>query len=287
MQTLVDTYPGIRLTEIADAHPTLSLDVVWALLATRRLFTDLTATSLMDHGQVRLYRHEAEANHAARPPVIISQPQSPSPPLIWDGRLFLVESVGDVITLRPEIGEMLTLPSERFQRLMQTGAMRTMTAADPSPTTPEIREAFLRASPRAQKTANGRLEQILIYAQGGKLTTPERTVQRWMGAYTAVEERYGCGYIGLLDHVADRGNRTPRISDASMQMLEQYLKEHYTTPQAKRAAAVYRLYCEECARKSLPPVSQRTFYRVRARFTTPDVTVARLGRRAASLQWHF
>lgn len=291
VQALVDTYPGIRLIEIEDAHPTLSLDVVWALLATRRLFTDLTATSLMHHDQVKLYRHEAEARLMYAPPVIISPPQSPSPPLIWDGRLFLAESAGDVITLRPEVGEVLTLSSAHFQHLMQVGSMRIMTAADPSPTTPEIRQAFLRASQETQKVANQRLEQILIYAQGGKITTPERTVQRWMGAYTTAEEQYGCGYIGLLDHVADRGNRTQRISDASMQMLEQYLKEHYVTPQAKRAAAVYRLYREECVRKSLPPVSQRTFYRVRARFTTSEVTAARLGRRAAyPLQpffWHL
>jgi len=107
VQTLVDTYPGIRLTEILDAHPTLSLDVVWALLATRRLFTDLNATSLMHHDQVALYRYEAEA--AIAPPVVVSRPQSPSPPLIWDGRLWLVESVGDLVTLRPEVGETLTL----------------------------------------------------------------------------------------------------------------------------------------------------------------------------------
>ena len=288
---LVDTYPGIRLKEILDAYSSLSLDVVWALLATRRLFTDFTTTSLMFHEQVTLYHQETEAKHASAPPVIVSQYQSPSPPLIWDGRMWLVESVGDVITLRPEVGERLSLPSARFQYLMQTGVIRIMTESTPSPTTPEIRQAFLRASPKAQKVANQRLEQILLYVQGGKITTPERTVQRWVGAYTAAEEHYGCGYIGLLDHVADRGNRTRRISDASMQMLETYLKNHYAVPQAKRAAAVFRLYREECARKLIPPVSQRTFYRVRARFITPEVTAARLGRRAAYAEqpfiWHL
>jgi putative transposase len=289
VQTLVDTYPGICLTEILDAHPTLSLDVVWALLATRRLFTDLNATSLMHHDQVALYRHEAEA--ALAPPVVVSRPQSPSPPLIWDGRLWLVESVGDLVTLRPEVGETLTLPSTQLQRLMQEGAIRIMTAADFSPTTPEIREALLHASPKAQKVANQRMEQILTYVQGGEITTPERTVQRWLAAYQKAEEQYGCGYIGLLDHVADRGNRTRRISDTSMQMLETYLKTHYAVPQAKRAAAVYRLYHEECLRQQIPPVSQRTFYRVRARFTTPEVTATRLGRRAAYAKqpffWHL
>ena len=278
---LVDTYPGIRLTEILDAYSTLSLDVVWALLATRRLFTDFTATSLMFHDQVTLYRQETAASHASAPPMIVSQPQSPSPPLIWDGRMWLVESVGDVITLRPEVGERLSLPSARFQHLMQAGAIQIMTEATPSPTTPEIREAFLRASPKAQKVANQRLEQILLYSQGEKITTPERTVQRWMGAYQASEAQSGCGYIGLLAHVADRGNRLQRIPDASLHPLETALKNHYAAPQAKRAAAVYRLYREQCVREQIPPVSERTFYRVLARFSTPEVTSARRGRRAA------
>ncbi|GCF10831.1 YbdD/YjiX family protein [Dictyobacter arantiisoli] len=66
-----------------------------------------------------------------------------------------------------------------------------------------------------------------------------------------------------------------------MQLLYTFLKEHYATPQAKRAAALYQLYVSACERTHLPPVSERTFYRERARFATPEVTAARLGRRAA------
>ena len=281
VQTLVAASPGLSVADVLEAHPTLSLDVIWALLGTRRLFTDLAATSLMHHDRVALYCTDAEATQVFAPPAVVSHHDSSFPALVWDGRVWFVESMGEPVTLRPEIGEMLTLPSTHFHSLMQEGIIRMVTATDPSPTTPEIRQALLRASPKTQKVANQRLEHILIYVQGGELTTSERTVQRWLTAYRTAEEQYGCGYIGLLDHVADRGNRTPRISDASLQVLETTLKEHYATPQAKRAAAVYLLYRDECAKQRIPPVSQRTFYRVRARFTTPDVTTARLGRRAA------
>lgn len=66
-----------------------------------------------------------------------------------------------------------------------------------------------------------------------------------------------------------------------MQLLEAYLQTHYAAPQAKSAAAVYRLYREKCEQQGIPPVSERTFYRVRARFTTTEVVAARRGRRAA------
>jgi len=72
-----------------------------------------------------------------------------------------------------------------------------------------------------------------------------------------------------------------------MQLLEAHLQTHYAAPQAKSAAAVYRLYRRACEQQSLPPVSERTFYRVRARFSTPDVIAARRGRRAAYAEEPF
>ncbi len=183
---LVETHPGVCLTEVLDACPSLSLDVVWAMLATRRLFTDLTAAFLMHHEQVKLYCHAAQADQGTIPPVVSS------PPLVWDGRMFLVEAIGDLVTLRPEVGEPFTLPSAQLQHLMQEGAIRIVTAADPSPTTPEIRAAFLGASPKAQKAANWRLEQILAYVQGEEIASPRRSVQRWLRSFQAAEEQYGC-----------------------------------------------------------------------------------------------
>jgi putative transposase len=52
-------------------------------------------------------------------------------------------------------------------------------------------------------------------------------------------------------------------------------------PQAKRRSAVYALYLDECAKEHVSPISRATFYRECAFFTTPEVTAARHGRRAA------
>jgi putative transposase len=77
-----------------------------------------------------------------------------------------VESVGETITLRPKVGEPLLLPAAHFQGLLQAGAMRRVTAADPSPVTPELCQALLRASPHARQEANQRLRHLLAYARG-------------------------------------------------------------------------------------------------------------------------
>ena len=286
----VAAHPGVRLTGLLAAYPALAVDVVWALLATRQVFADLTRAPLMHHDQVVLYRDEAAARQTLAPAELAPRPPQAAP-CAWDGRLWLVEPVGETVTLQPDVGQTLTLPAGQVQRLLEGGAMQMIAAATPSPTTLAIRQALEQASPKAQHAANRRLGVLLAVAQGEAPTAAARSIQRWRAAYEAAEAQYGCGYLGLLDRVAARGNRTSRASEASVQLLDTYLKDHYATPQAKRAAAVYRLYREACTRQGLAPVSERTFYRARARLMTPEVTARRLGRRAAyAVQpffWHL
>ncbi len=277
----IQAHPGIPLAELLDAYPDLPVDVVWLLLSTRRVLTDLSATLLMRHDRVALY---AEESQVEAPRSISSLGRSaplPATPLAWDGRLWMIEALGEVVQLRPEIGEPLSLPLAEFEHLQQDGSLWVVGEASPSPITPEVRQILEHASPRTQQEANRRLPQMLAYARGEPIAVPRRSVQRWWRAYRSAEAEYGCGYLGLLDRVAARGNRTPRIPDASLQLLEAHLQAHYAAPQAKSAAAVYRLYRKDCGQQGLPPVSERTFYRVRARFTTTEVIAARRGRRAA------
>src|SRR5439155_26649224 len=138
-----------------------------------------------------------------------------------------------------------------------------------------------RAGPPALAAANQRLSTILAYMSGEPVTVTKRSVQNWLRSYREAERAYGCGYLGLLDKSARRGNRAPRVDTASKQLLETFLRTHYAAPQAKRRSAVYALYRDECAKEHLSPVSRATFYRECALFATPEVTAARHGKRAA------
>jgi hypothetical protein len=91
---------------------------------------------------------------------------------------FPVETMTDLVRLRLEVGEPLLLPLAEFQRLRADGLMWEVSQASPSPTTPEIREALLHASPKAQQEANRRLREILAYARGEPVTTSLRSVRR-------------------------------------------------------------------------------------------------------------
>ncbi len=279
-QAHISAHPGITVHELLATYPDLPVDILWVLLSTRRAFTDLSITLLMNHDQVTLYAEETLAPPLHGKSVTLMTPL-PSQPVAWDGRLWRIEAWGEMVQLQPEVGEPFTMPQAEFEHLKQEGSLWLVDSASPSPMTPEVRQLLTQASPRAQQEANRRMTHMLAYARGEPITVPKRSVQRWWKAYQQAKEEHGCGYLGLLDRAAERGNRTLRIEPASLHLLEATLQAHYAAPQSKSAAAVYRLYREQCVKQGLPPVSQQTFYRVRARFTTTEVVAQRAGRRAA------
>ncbi len=277
----IQAHPGIALSDLLATSPDLPVDIVWTLLSTCRAFTDLCAASLMSHEQVALYAEKALVSSANREELKTQETPLPSAPVAWDGRLWKIEALGEEVQLRPEVGELLTMPRAEFEHLKLIGSLWVVGSVSPSPMTPEVRSLLARASPRAQQKANQRMREILAYARGEPITASRRSVQRWWQAYQQAKETHGCGYLGLLDRVAERGNRNPRIDPVSLQLLEAALATHYAAPQSKSAATVYRLYREQCQKQGVSAVSQQTFYQVRADFTTNEVVAKRQGRRAA------
>ncbi len=274
-------YPGISVDALLQANPDLAVDVVWAMLTTQSIFTDLTAASLMNRESIFLYASALEveaarqaANHIHSDPLIAS-------PLILDGRLWEVEMQEEQVLLRPEVGMLFSLPVEQFHYMQASGMIAFTSLSTPSPLSEVARARIAKASPKGQEAANKRWREILAYGRGDALTVTTRSVQNWIAAFRQAEADFGSGYIGLLDRVAKRGNRAPRVPDASKELLKTYLTTHYAAPVGKRAIAVYRLYREEALKQGIPPVGERTFYRERAAFEDSSVVAQRKGKRAA------
>ena len=281
VRAALTAYPGVSVAALLDAHPHVSVDVVWALLTAHRLYTDLSAASLMHWEHVFLYQGEAEGHAAVWQAEQMRLATPLASRLLWDGRLWEAEVEGSTVTLRPEVGARFRLASDHFQRLVDLGQITPEGPATPSPLREAAREALAQAGPKALEAANRRWHEILAYTRGEAITVTARSIQNWMAAFRRAETAFGCGYLGLLDHVARRGNRTTRVPEASRALRREYLTTHDAVPQAKRAAGVYRLYREACARQGLPPVGERPLYRERARWPSQEVTTRRRGKRAA------
>ena len=119
--TLVTTAPGISVRQLQDACPDLPVDVLWAMLTDNRLFTDLSASSLMQWDQVRLFRAPDEAEKARERAESVSAPTPLFTRLSFDGRLWEAEKQGDQVVLRPEVGAAFTLSTAHLQQLLDTG----------------------------------------------------------------------------------------------------------------------------------------------------------------------
>ncbi len=161
--TLVTTAPGISVRQLQDACPDLPVDVLWALLTDHRLFTNLSASSLMQWDQVRLFRSQAEAESARERAESMPAPIPLFTQLSFDGRLWEAEKQGDRVVLRPEVGTALTLSTTYLQQLLDTGAATLVGEAAPSPLSEEARTLLLGAGPTALAAANQRLSIILAY----------------------------------------------------------------------------------------------------------------------------
>lgn len=285
----LSTAPGISVAQLLGAFSDFPVDVIWALLTHNRVFTNLSATSLMQWDQVMLYLSAEEAEREARQIAALAPPLPLFLRICFDGRLWEVEKQGETVLLRPEVGADLTLPAHILQHLFATGQAVEAGDAPPSALTKEAREILSHAGPTQLQTANRRLSTILAYVNGEPISVTARSVQKWLKEFRQAEASYGCGYLGLLDRSAQRGNREARIDSASKELLTAFLKTHYAVPQAKRASAVYALYREECTKQKISPVSPATFYRERKVFTTPEVTAARRGKRAGYQErpWFF
>ena len=198
----LSTSPGISVAQLLDALSDVPVDVIWALLTHNRMFTNLSAASLMQWDQVMLYLSVEEAEQDARQIARLA----PSLPLFlcicFDGRLWEGEKQGETVLLRPEVGAPLTLPVHILQHLLATGQAMEATDATPSALTQEAREILLRAGPTQLQTANRRLSTMLAYVNGEPIPVTARSVQKWLKAFRQAESTYGCGYLGLLDKSA-------------------------------------------------------------------------------------
>ncbi len=273
--------PAMTVTELLKRHTDLSVDVIWALLSQGKIFTDLEATSLMQHDQVFVSLSETQAKAYSSPASRSDFSHVLPSPYLFDGRLFQAELTEGSVILRPEVGLPLSLSLAEFQHLLATSAASPTAWTQAAPMSDQVHHILARTSPKAEHAAQRRLREILAYKRGAPMTVTPRSVQRWMKACATAEAEYGCGYLGLLDRVADRGSRAPRVNAESKQLLDTFVKEHYAQPLAKQGAAVYRLYVQQCQRQGLPPVSERTFYRVLKRTTDHDLLSKRVGVKAA------
>jgi putative transposase len=166
------------------------------MLAFDLLYTDLYAAPLIQHGRVRLYTSAEQArayahllpskllNRVGSPLPEVTMPLAPNTTLLWDGRAFTLVNPGDTsITLLPDKGPPVQIPSDFFFQLLDTGVITRLRPEEDAPVSKDLDRLMDQATPADQRQANERFETVMAYINGEKdryAGVAPRTLHRWV-----------------------------------------------------------------------------------------------------------
>ena len=300
VKSLVTSQPGITYFKLLQ-YQTVSPDDLNTLLATEELYIDLSAAPLAEPEKVHIFRDQETAEAYTLGDVsqistvancLQTIDVAVGASFCWDGKPLTVLHNGESKIVLRSSNSLIHLTHSEFNLLVQRGEIVGLKVPEQIGIHPQARERFLKASPEALAKANRRYQVIEPYLNGGKRemeTVPLRTIRNWKSKFRAAEQKYGWGYIGLLDNHAAKGNRTPKISQEVWDFIDKVIEEHYETLKQRGKMAVYGVLSQEWEKagrmEHLPSyvtfsqrIKQRSGYRQ---------TKKRLGERAAYQQSSF
>lgn len=296
---LVETSPGISLSELHREAPHIPVDWINIAIAKHLLYVDLRSFRLTERERTSVYRDEPTARaftsrrnvaNALDPlahPVVLVQGE----PISWDGRGWSIANIGETeITLLSEQAIPFSLARTAFEALVKEGKILGGQACLPSSFTEEGRARLEQGSPHDVATAVFR--NRVIHPEdyddeeqrrlASKIAAvPERTQYHWKRLYRQGEVIYGSGFIGLLPSYSRCGGAR-KLDPEVRALMEEVLKSHYDTVTRKPKRGAYGEYLFQSQERGLPPASQSTFYaQAKRHLATYDQRLSREGKRAA------
>ncbi|HEX4951478.1 MAG TPA: Mu transposase C-terminal domain-containing protein [Blastocatellia bacterium] len=297
LTALVTQHGGLRLSELFHQSAAwASRDTVYALLATQGLYVDLREASLTRPEQVRVYAH-GEAARAVQHCHVTSTPEKPAATVtlavgqrvLWDDIVWEILNVGTAtLALRNDAQQCIEMSRTQFEEWVRHGRLQgMMESAAPSAPNAALLARLTTATESALRVANQRAEHLSADRRGESVAVPARTLRRWRAGQRAAEQSYGCGYVGLVPHTAQRGNRGAKVPEDARQFMTAFIAREYETLKQPSRLAVYAKLLQSGATEGVPVPSYKTFCRAIAQRDTAQQTRQRQGPRAAYQQEAF
>ncbi|MEH1962066.1 MAG: DDE-type integrase/transposase/recombinase, partial [Nostoc sp.] len=216
---------------------------------------------------------------------------SPGTFVSWDGKGLSIIHVGETeVILQGDSEQLIQLKKTLFLSLVQQGKVKNLQAFETPVIKAESWKQFYTASPEDQAEALRRYKVIEPYLNGyppEKETVSERTIRHWKAKYLAAQQQCGCGYIGLLSHRGDKGNRNRKLPEDTLAIQERFILEDYETLKQKKMWEVYGALIRICEQQGVIAPSYKTFTKEVKKRSSYEQIKKRQGRRAAYKQETF
>jgi transposase InsO family protein len=297
---LVADAPGLKLDQLLqDIHEATS-DDIYRLIATGRVYTDLRAAPLAAPDQVRLFNDQWTARAFVIIPETFGQEVvggflnvklEVNATIHWDGQPWTIINVGETdIWLRSGERKIIKLSPTEFNTLLETGAIVGSKEPIQAAISAEAQQLLAKASPEDLQVANARyqiIQPILVGGAPADGRRPQRTIYDWASKYRQAQRLHRCGFVGLLPHWHQCGNRTKKLPEATRVLLNEFIEDHYETLKQKFKYEVYGELLLACERQGIQVPSYKTFAEAINKRPGQQQTIKREGRRRAYAQEMF
>jgi hypothetical protein len=194
-------------------------------------------------------------------------------------------NLGDTsVSLLSDDQRLTEIPVTVFETLVREDRLKAI-SNDAGGCDSPIRGHLSRASETDLKVATYRSGLIGRYLDGGTLPTrsevSRRTFFRWLSQFRKAETAYGNGFVGLLPHLNERGNRAAKLPEASRRLMYEHIEQDYETLKQKTRYASWTQLQLVCDAQQTATPSYKTFCLAVRRRPAFDQTLKRQGRRAS------
>lgn len=254
--SLVEALPGITFAELLLEADSASPDDINILIATEQVYVNLSAAPLAEPDRVRVFLNQEIAFAYEQITKTLPSTVAPSFPVLtvdvgislsWDGEYWEILNTGtQKIALQKTDGKVINLSNSAFNALVERGEITGLETQAASNIHKQVEQILRRARPEDIEVANRRYEAIEPYLDENPPAYPPRSIRRWRDSYREAEKIYGNGYVGLIPQHSAKGSHEPKLDEAVLEFMAQFIAQHYETPKSRRVAGVYRAFKEAC-----------------------------------------
>lgn len=289
---------GLSYTSLLTAVKGLNRDDLNFLISRGSVYVDLKKCLLLDPDHVSIFTDYVIAQSIVAAKASEATPTSidvalvdltPTAKVNILDQEHIITSVSEtVISLLTPDGQFKHLKRSDFDQMILCGKVHGKAPADSRQK--KLLELILGASHERSAEALRRWHAIQRYVENEgarSIKKPKsRTLRRWIAAYRAAQQLYGCGFVGIIPE-SSKGNSNAKLSPEVVKLIDEYIQTVYETPENPTATHVHGKLMLDCAEKGLTAPSLNTFLKYIKARPQDEQTRKTKGSRAETLRKKF